>query len=1094
VKRSSDPSEAREGRLNALLVHCLELMEAGLPLNLAQLQTRYPEFAGELSEFVAGHEHLEQLAEPFRLSKSATLPHDDTAKGSAGLMEAHRTFDLSGQRFGDFELTKEIGRGGMAVVYQARQLSLNRFVALKMIEVSSLATVKRFRAEAEVVATLDHPNIVPIYEIGGSIEGRPYYVMKLIEGGNLAEWLTARGGQMATRADTRRMAVLMATVAGAVHHAHQHGILHRDLKPSNILLDAQGQPLITDFGLAKEVAKEGGLTQSGAIVGTPGYMAPEQATGRSLGQTSADIFSLGVILYELLTGQRAFRAATPLATLLQVMEHEPERPSKINPQVDADLEAICLKCLEKEAGRRYASAELLAEDLRRWSVGSPVAARRSTAVKRLVKWAKCRPAAAALAAVSLVGAAALLGGAFLFNHQQASAARARAKMEAEARKRLELDYYFRTIALAEREQAAHNAGAAERFLEQCPPDLRGWEWAVLKRLHRAAPPPLRHSSHLFSLAVSPDGRWLIAGGVDGTITQWDSMLAGKPRVIQAHGDQVRGLKFSPDSRTFASAGWDRAVKIWDVQSGACLHAWQVENVAFDVAFLGTGGCQLAASTTREILRWDLATGQQLVSLGGHVDAIRRLASNPDGSELASVDDQGFVKLWVVATGRERLSFRAHPHMIFDVSFSRDGKTLVTAGGQFFMHGDAGEAFLWDAVSGAKLHEFRTNQGAFYAAALSPDGARLLTGGEDALVRVWDVASGQEALRLRGHSEAIWCMAFSPSGERLFTASGDHTVRLWDSAPSSFDADSECLTLEDHHDRFTSVAFSPDGHFLVAASLDGTILIMDAADRRRVRKLSTQIGLVHSIAFSPDGRRLALGIWQRWEAPPASGEIAILDTHTWEIQSRHKLDTVGVLSVAFNRQGTLLAAAADHSTKVLEVSTGKVLWKAPHACLVTAVSFAPEHELAVADADGVVTLCEALTGRTIRRLKAHECRIFSIQFSPNGGLLASAGADGEIHLWDTTDWHDLPRPRGHLGGTHGLAFSPDSRCLVSGGNDGAVRIWDCGAAAELFSLSGHRDTIDTVAICPDGRTIASAGRDGSVRLWRSNPRIKLPVSK
>jgi eukaryotic-like serine/threonine-protein kinase len=365
VNPASEQGETRDERLDAVLAQCLELMEKGGSIELFELQNRYPEFAGELSDFLTGHKHLERLAEPFRIPEAATLPVDDTAEASADLAEPSLLLNLSERTFGDFELIEEIGRGGMAVVYKARQISLNRFVALKMIEFPCLATVKRFRAEAEVVATLDHPHIVPIYEIGGSIEGRPYYAMKLIEGGNLSDWLKAREGRPATRADSRRMVQLMATVARAVHHAHQHGILHRDLKPGNILLDAQGQPHVTDFGLAKQVEKDAGLTQSGAIVGTPGYMAPEQAVGRTLGQTTADVFSLGVILYELLTGRRPFRAATHLETLLQVMEHEPERPRQVNEQVDADLEAICKKCLEKEAGRRYASAEALAEDLER---------------------------------------------------------------------------------------------------------------------------------------------------------------------------------------------------------------------------------------------------------------------------------------------------------------------------------------------------------------------------------------------------------------------------------------------------------------------------------------------------------------------------------------------------------------------------------------------------------------------------------------------------------------------------------------------------------------------------------------------------------
>ncbi len=287
--------------------------------------------------------------------------------------------------FGDYEIARELARGGMGVVFLARQISLNRLVALKMIRSDRLATeadIQRFHIEAEAAALLDHAHIVPIYEIGEH-EGQHYFSMRFIDGGNLADAVPRYVG------DHQAAARLLAAVARAVHFAHQHGILHRDLKPANILLDRDNQPHVSDFGLAKRVEADGRLTQSGAILGTPSYMAPEQAAGRNKHlTTAADVYALGAILYELLTGRPPFRGDSAIETLLQVVEQEPQRPRALNPAIDRDLESICLKCLEKDPGRRYGTAEGLADDLDAYLRGEPVLADVSSTgrlVRRLLR-------------------------------------------------------------------------------------------------------------------------------------------------------------------------------------------------------------------------------------------------------------------------------------------------------------------------------------------------------------------------------------------------------------------------------------------------------------------------------------------------------------------------------------------------------------------------------------------------------------------------------------------------------------------------------------------------------------------------------------
>jgi serine/threonine-protein kinase len=421
------PESERERQVDEVIAAFLDAARDGGPADPQQWLARYPDLADELASFFADRERLGLLA---GASPAAPGTPGDRAEGTLPFGPATPDPALGFVRyFGDYELLAEIARGGMGVVYRARQVSLNRVVALKMILAGQLASAEerqRFRLEAEAAANLDHPHVVPIYEVGEH-QGRHYFSMKLVEGGSLAAWArepTAAAGPERQRAAAR----LLATVARAVHHAHQRGLLHRDLKPANVLLDDQGRPYVTDFGLARRLAAAARLSQSGAVVGTPSYMAPEQAAGQKGLTVAADVYSLGAILYELLTGRPPFQAETPLETLLQVLQQEPAAPRALNPQVDRELETVCLKCLRKEPGRRYASAEALAEDLERWLGGEPIRARPATARERALKWVRRRPALAALwATAALLLLTLAVGGPLVAFHQAALRDEAEAK-------------------------------------------------------------------------------------------------------------------------------------------------------------------------------------------------------------------------------------------------------------------------------------------------------------------------------------------------------------------------------------------------------------------------------------------------------------------------------------------------------------------------------------------------------------------------------------------------------------------------------------------------------------------------------------------
>jgi tRNA A-37 threonylcarbamoyl transferase component Bud32 len=373
--------------LSDVITEYLQAVEKGETPDRNQLLAAHPHLAEELAEYFADYDRMNKLAAPLHLREDQTTISPE---------EEHVNQPPVVRYFGDYELEAEIARGGMGVVFRARQKSLNRPVALKMIlagQLASTADITRFRAEAEAAANLAHPNILPIYEVGDH-EGQQYFSMKLVEGGSLSERVAE------LRTHPREAAALMVQLARAVHFAHQRGILHRDLKPANVLLDPDGTPYVTDFGLAKRTEKDSGLTRTGAIVGTPSYMPPEQARAERQLTVATDVYSLGAILYELLTGRPPFRAGTTVDTILQVMEKEPDHPRKLNPHADRDLSAIALRCLQKAPDNRYESAAAFADDLERWLRGEPTKARPPSMAGLAWRWLR-RNAAAALGILTL---------------------------------------------------------------------------------------------------------------------------------------------------------------------------------------------------------------------------------------------------------------------------------------------------------------------------------------------------------------------------------------------------------------------------------------------------------------------------------------------------------------------------------------------------------------------------------------------------------------------------------------------------------------------------------------------------------------------
>jgi eukaryotic-like serine/threonine-protein kinase len=1047
--------------------------------------------------------------------EEATVPPRDPATvdlGSSQPVPPDASEPARVRYFGDYEIIRELARGGMGVVFEARQMSLNRTVALKMILAGQLANdtdVKRFYSEAEAAASLDHPGIVPIFEVGQH-EGQHYFSMGFVEGQSLSQRL-ADGPLPA-----REAADLIRRVSEAIEYAHQRGVIHRDLKPANILLDQNANPRVTDFGLAKMVQGDSGLTGSGQIMGTPSYMPPEQAGGKR-GEVgpAADGYALGATLYALVTGRPPFQAATPMDTIIQLISDEPVPPRRLNASIPSDLETICLKCLEKEPGTRYASAAALGEDLGRYLAGELIMARPVTRSERAVKWARRRPAIAGL--LGLVALATSLGlGGVLWQWRAAVRARNVADLESRNAKEQANLAEGRRVEAEARRQEAEQARAKERVQtelakeqtelaeqrlydvrmnlvqhywedssggllqqgldEQLPAkqrgiDRRGFEWFYWQRKMFSGHITLKeHTDGVTSVWLSPDGKRLASASHDGTVRVWDVATRQETLTLKGHNGSVVSVAFSPDGKRLASASHggpaERGINpiwVWDAATGQEILTLKGHNGWIGSVAFSPDGKRLASAGQMDgtVKVWDAATGQETLTIGRYTPGqyigvlLSSVAFSPDGKRLASAGleatGKGTVNVWDATTGQGILTLKGHTSVVVSVAFSPDGKRLASASSDL-------------------------DQSGLFRERARPDGKRLAFASSDRTVKVWDATTGQEIVTLKRHG-IVSSVAYSPDGKRLASATYDGTVKVWDATTGQ-----EILTLKGHTSAVLGVAFSRDGQRLTSAGLDGTVKVWDTATRQETLTLKGHTGVVGSVAFSPDGKHLV----------SASGDrtVKVWDTATGQETLTLKGHTHFVSGVAFSPDGKrIVSAGGDFMVKVWDAATGQEIsmLNGKHYDIVTSVAFSPDGKrLASAGGDlyslGQLFVWNIATGLGTLTLNGHTLQVNSVAFSPNGKRLASASWDGTVKVWDAATGQETLTLKGHTGFVKSVAFSPDGKWIASAGFDSTVKVWDAATGQEALTLKGHTGSVHSVAFSPDGKRIASASEDQTVKVW------------
>ena len=904
-----------------------------------------------------------------------------------------------------------------------------------------------------------------------------YLATSYCRGGSLAQLLSKRMVSDEGPLDTKESAALIKGVAEAVHHAHERGVLHRDLKPANIVFDPDAdattnefrlakEARLVDFGLAKSADADSQYTRTGASLGTPDYASPEQSTSNEVGPAT-DIFSLGAILYELITGEPPFRRASAIETLIAVREHEPVPPRRLVVRCPKDLEAICLKCLEKDPAHRYVSAVLLASDLQRFLNGETVLARRPHPTVRLVRWCKRYPWAAIFGAMVMCLAVAGPLVAVRQNRLYREAQQARVDASRSS--------YFSDMNLAYQDwYSANLERCGDLLLRHIPEpgeqDYRAFEWFHLYGLWKVATdvPVITQLANIESMAVSRDGSMVAVGSQEGFVLLWDRVKSRAIAQWKADQYKIFHLEFSHDDRTLATAMIDRSIKIWDV-----------------------------------------ATQQELAAFDGN----RVVACAPSDATIAFVDPE-LDGLCVLKPGEATPTAVPHAHeeFVWDIAFSPDGTTLATTGMDAKLK-------LWNVETLELLHE-STAEHSPWCVVWAPNGRFLATGDTFGNIQVWD-SQGTPVRKIAAHNGNIRALCFASDSQTLGSASEDNTIRLWDSETGS-----EKATLPGHRGEVVGIAFVDDDKTLLTSSIDGDVHSWDLTQNESPNELVHPTG-PNGVAVSPDCRIVATTCVDDHVRIFDLGTGEVLNdfvAHKGASWRCAFLDFEGRPAVASTGDEGYLRVWDPASSELLfeipcALGGGDPVPFAVHpikpwiafedtddasACIwdwkddcrvarydyggVAAIQFSPDgSKLAMVTEAHHIRLIDLQNGEQLGHQQSHTRSIMRLAFSPDSRHLATGSHDRSIRTWNVSPKGELEEQH-HMTGPSGfvdaLAYSPDGRVLASAGGDHVVRIWDTETGRQRAVLNGHKAAIYDVAFSADGQTLLSASGDSDVRIWRA----------
>ena len=1064
----ADEPDDIDQRFVELLAAYDESLKAGLPdESLAEKSN-----AGLLSEELKNATECLRLLEQF-------WPHDD--KHSSDSQES----PTINQKIGRFRLVRKLGQGGCGSVFEAFDTDANRSVALKVPRtefVYSPEIRRRFVEEARAAASLSHPHVVSVYE-AGEMEPVVFIASSLCRGPTLARWME----QNEQPTDARLVGQLFEILADAVDYTHRNGICHRDLKPTNVLLFPlesretdepatwlEFVPQLTDFGLAKLNDRDDSWTHTGAIIGTPDYMAPEQALGQQekIGPAT-DIFSLGVMMYEMLSGKHPFRTNIKLQTLHQTVFKHPEFLRKINHLIPREMEAICHKCLEKEPQHRYSSAAELAQDLRWMRTGAKPKVRPIRTLHKLARWTTEEPKYATLAITGvlllLFIAVAASWHQWRLNETREFFAETK-KQNVEFTDHMKRQEYVDVIRDAFHAWRTPDLATARRLLKRAVPgphekDERGFEWYYLNQLCKPGFKTFQvnHGQRANGIHISPDGAHLASCGADGRIEIWEIETESKLVDFAAHESSINAVEFSPDGNYLASVGDDGQVKLWNASNYRFVREFSMPTNLRCLNFSPDSTQIAAAGGNGSICIWDVYGSFHHVTSEAHDDTINTVAFSPDGKTLASGSENHRVKIWDVASPQKLVREINVYKPVRALAFSSDGEKLITTGGL---------VNLWDVASGEQLAMIPCHRNFSDCLATSSDGKIVATGSADRRVATLDIEGKKVRHFYIGHTDSVVSLAFESKSSVLASLSSDGAIHFW---RANSPPDRRVAMIPGACPRITADQRSNDDAIFISCSSDVEARLLkysfadqtidrwdDTASHTAIANKSFDKQLV----ISNDGSKMLVS------SPP---HIVAL----WDIKNKRRVDTFRLPpddfgGIAFSPTGTEFAVAAESLPGVYQVdlTNGQTI---RHLKGRRSVAYSPDGTILAAEVEPPVFgvgLWDAKTGELLATLGGHRGEVYNILFSDDGRVLVSTSADRTVKVWDIESRQLLYTLRGHTNGVLVARFTPDQKGLVTASSDDTLRIWDIETGREMLAFPMHSKKVESLVFSNDGQTLAA----------------------
>jgi len=1056
----------------------------------------------------------------------ALKPIDDAALVATGVAATLDTIsaapagperDPSELRTDRYRITGEVGRGGLGRVLRALDQVLDRPVALKELFSASEAMRSRFVREALITARLQHPSIVPVYDAGHLGDRSPFYAMKLVAGRPLDKAIA----EASTLAQRLALLPTVLAVADAIAYAHNERIIHRDLKPPNILVGKYGETIVIDWGLAKDLAADDrdavdagpyrgtdvDKTVAGAMMGTPAYMAPEQAAGEAVDERT-DVYALGAILYQLVSGAIPHEGDTLEEMVSHVITGQVRPLAERVPEVPRDLAAIVGKAMALEPAKRYANAQGFADDLRRFSTGQLVASHTYRTRDLVRRWlARHRGivlvATAALALVSIISITSVV------RIVRAQHAAEDAAVVATRENNAATEMLANTLEEQGRQELlAGRPARAAVYLTEAQTKRREQSVAIRALLADAMPSiePIRSfaipGEEITGAALSPDGK-VATTSMGGSVAIWDVSTGTIVATLKGHRETVRAVAFGADSTRIVTASLDHTAKLWD-GDGKVLATFEHPDEVRSVA-LARDGSRVVTIANDGIARlWIASTGTLVGTLEGAVGEVSTAAFSADGTRVVTASEDRAARVWDATTGKLVVTLDGHTTPVECAAFSPEGSLIVTATID-------GTAKLWDARTGKLRASLEGHASGIDSAVFSPDGTRVVTASVDHTAKLWDVQTGKLLLTFEGHDGEVHSAAFSPDGKRVVTASLDRTAKLWD-----VETGRAIASFEGHRDEVISAAFRAGGTQVLTTSEDGTTKLWDATPKRA--RVSLASGTLVSGQLDLDGERIV-----------TAGEDH--GARIWNTRTGKQLASLeGAASVfaMFDASGTrVVTAGTDHTAKVWDAKTGaqvcsldhgdelrfalfspdgrKVatiggrqgarIWDAKTGTLIASVAAAPERldqlHAAMFSADGsrfvtvgganTTRIWNAGTGAQIAELPT-QVGVAYAAFSPDGARVVTADFDEAARVWDVTTGKLLVSLEGHTGMLYRARFSPDGERIVTASADHSAKLWDSRSGKLLASLDGHADQLFDASFSADGARVLTASADHSAKIW------------